>query len=563
MNARIRRSLAVAAALAALLALAGCRGIPTSGPVVAGPALGEADPDYVVTPNGPAAGATPEEILDGFMLAVRAPQRSYGVAEQFLSPDFQQRWQPDAGVVIRSGNATVSTAAGSTDTAPRLVYEFDSSASVDAEGRYRDAASSSHTMEFDFVQVDGEWRISSAPEDGIVLTEVAFARAFTAVPLYFYDSTERYLVPDVRWFAAVATLPTRAVSALLAGPDDWLAPAVVNEFPSGTALGTGGATVSGSQAAVDLTTPAAAASGAVLERMRQQLIHTLGVSDLNLTASGVPLSPGSDGPAPIINPGPSGAVLVGTGTDFGFGSASGVDEIAGISSVLLADGATSATLSHGLDAAVYLAGDGTARYLSAGAGASQVVDPRPGLLAPTLDPEGYIWSAAGGVGGRIDAFTPDGKSVGLDVEDLPADAGIAAIAMSRDGTRLAVLLSTGGGARLLVFAVARSAGAPTQLRSPLELPLPEGAAVGVAWADDQTLVAVTAPGDGSSHAVRLLPIGSPATDLGALGADGVVVGGLPVGQTGIRALSGGDVLVASGTGWSATGLAATFLGVQQ
>jgi len=562
MNARFRRSLALAAAVAALLALAGCRGIPTSGPVVAGPALGEADPDYIVTPNDPALDATPEEILDGFMLAVRAPQGRYSVAEKFLTPDFRQQWQPDAGVLIRSGNATVSPAPGSTDSAPRLVYGFDSSASVDASGRYRDVASSTQSIEFDFQQVDGQWRISGAP-NGIVLTEIAFARAFSAVPLYFYDTTERYLVPDVRWFASVASLPTRSVGALLAGPDDWLAPAVVNEFPSGTTLGTGGATVEGSQASVDLTAQAAAASPEVLERMRQQIIHTLGVSEVNLTAAGVPLSPGSDGPAPVINPGPSGAVLIGTGTDFGFGSASGVSSIAGISPVLVADAASAATLSHGLDAVVYRAGDGTVRYLAAGASAAQVVDSRPGLVAPSLDPAGYIWSATGGVGGRIDAFAPDGKSVGLDVEDLPGDAGIAAIAMSRDGTRLAVLLSTASGSRLLVFAVGRSAGVPTQLRSPLELPAPAGAAVGIAWADDQTLVAVTAPGDGSSHAVRLIPIGSPATDLGMLGADGVVVGGLPVGPTGIRALSAGDVLVASGAGWSATGIEAKFLGVQQ
>jgi len=562
---RPRRLVAgIALALAALV-LAGCGGIPTSGPVVAGPPLSEAEPDYVVTPNGPGKGDTPEQILAGFMLAVRAPQRSYYIAQEFLTPTLAASWKPDAVVYIRSDEVATSEAAGSSTATPRLDYVFDSRASVDAQGRYREtAASTSHSMEFAFAQVDGEWRISAAP-DGIVLSEIAFVRAFAAKPLYFFDASGRYLVPDVRWFAAGSTAAPAAVEALLAGPDAWLAPALVTDFPSGTTLGTGGVVVTGSHTTVDLSAQAASASPAALGRMQQQLAATLAVPDLSLSAGGVPIGPGTVSSLPAKDPQPSAAVIAGTGTAFGPATVDGVSPI-DLSAVLVADGATAATLAHDQRSAAYLDAGGAARLAVAGLGSSRAIDARPGLVAPTLDPQGFIWSATGGVGGVIDAFSRDGKAVGVDVEDLPVGAGIVAIAMSRDGTRLAVLLSSDAGPRLLVYGVARQSesGTPTQLRSPLELATPSGAPVGVAWVDEDSLVVVSATpsGDTTDRAAYLIPIGSPSSGLGSVGADGVVVGGVG-GVSGLRALSGGDVLAWSGTSWSSTGIAARFLAVQQ
>jgi len=548
------------------LALAGCGGIPMSGSVAAGPALGEIEPDYEVQPQEPQPGATPQQILAGFMQAVGAPQNGYRVAREFLTPDLAARWHPETGVSVRSGDATVSEASDTTDTTPRLDYAFSGAASVDGAGRYRETGPTTHSIPFAFAKTDDGWRISEAPE-GIVLSQIAFVRAFTALPLYFFDTSGRYLVPDVRWFASSGSTAQAAAAALVAGPDEWLAPAVVTQFPSGTTLGSGGAKVTAGRASVDLSAQAAAASPDALARMRQQLAATLaplGVNEVSVTASGVPLGRGGDVNEPARDPQPSGAVLVGTGTDFGFGAAAGVMPIDGISSVIVAEEATAVTLAHDQVSAAYLAGDGTVKLVVKGDAVGRVIDSRPGLLAPTLDPAGFVWSATGSA---IEAFTPDGKAVGLDVEDVPADGRIASIAMSRDGTRLAVLLSSGAGSRLFVFAVARQNSVPTQLRSPLELPVPGGAPGGVAWVDDQTLVTATGGTDASSgsRVVRLIPIGSPSDDLGLIGGDGVVVGGLG-GRIGIRALAGGKVLAANSTstlGWSDTGIAATFLGVQQ
>ncbi len=58
-----------------------------------------------MTPNGPTAGAPPADILAGFMQAVRAPQSDYSVARKFLSPAIAGIWDPNAGVLVRTGLA--------------------------------------------------------------------------------------------------------------------------------------------------------------------------------------------------------------------------------------------------------------------------------------------------------------------------------------------------------------------------------------------------------------------------------------------------------------------------
>jgi len=559
MNARPRLLAGLATLLLAAIALAGC-GMPTAGPVVAGPALGEVDPDYVVSPSGPAEGASPEEILGGFMLAVRAPQADYQIARQFLARGFADEWNPDAGVAIRAGIAEIRESGDSSAPQPVWRYEFVMSASVDADGRYREQSPPSpRVAEFAFVQEDGQWRISSAP-DGIVLGAVAFTRAFAAVPLYYFDPAFRYLVPDLRWFASRGSTPSRAVAALLNGPDAWLNRVLVSEFPPGTAVGAGGVVVSEGRAVVDLTAQAATADGRRLDRMRQQLAATLGMPDVELRAAGVALAPDSSGPLATIDPQPSGAVLVGTADDFGFGTASGIVQIEGVTEHIVADGAVAVTLAQDARSAAYLAEDGTVRYVSADDDQPTVIDDRAGLLAPALDHYGFVWTVDAGPGSRIEAYDRLGQPVGLAVESLPTDAAIVSIAMSRDDTRLLVATRSGLGSRILIYGVERQDGVPTLLRQPLELPAPSGELLAAAWVNDRSIVASTAA---SGERIWVLPIGAPSHELGQLVVGAQLVGGRD-GVPGIRALVEGSVMAASSDGgWNGTGLTASFLGVQQ
>ncbi|MBO9578997.1 MAG: GerMN domain-containing protein, partial [Microbacteriaceae bacterium] len=475
------RALGVALAAALAAALSACVGIPVSGPVVAGPVVGENEPDFVLNPSGPAVGADPTGILNGFMAAVRAPQSDYKVARLFLTPQLAQTWEPDAGVIIWS--SAPSLANRGTAEAPFIDYAFETRASVDADGRYRaSAAPAPRTLGFAFTQVDGQWRISAAP-DGVVLGEAGFSRAFTEYALYFFDPTGRYLVPDVRWFAARQTTPSVVVTALLGGPDAWLRHAVISDFPAGTTLGPRSVVLNAGRATVDLSPEVASASPQQLDRMRQQLVQTLDVADVTITADGVPLRTDSSETPATVDPHPEGTVLVGTGTEFGHAGADGITPIEGVSEAIVADGATAAVVAASQTSAAYLAADGTVRRVTAGVTA--VLDTRGSLVAPALDEFGWVWSA--GALSPLEAFDVGGEPAGLLVDAIPPDASIVALAVSRDSTRLAVALRSPAGPRLLVFGIVRVNGAPTSLDPPLELPA-AGAIASIAWADDRSLV---------------------------------------------------------------------------
>ena len=558
---RLQRVAGLAAILAASLVVAACGGLPVSGPVAAGPALGEVDPDYVVSPSGPAEGASPQEILGGFMLAVRAPQADYQIARQFLAADIAPTWNPDAGVAIRGGVAEIRETSDSTPERPVWVYEFLMTASVDAEGRYREQSpAGNRVVELAFVQEDGQWRISAVP-DGIVLGQVAFTRAFMSVALYFFDPGFRYLVPDVRWFASRSTMASRAVAALLAGPDAWLARALVSEFPAGTAVGAGGVVVAEGRAVVDLTAQAASPDANRLDRMRQQLAATLGVADVELRAAGVALSPAPSAQVAVIDPQPSGAVLIGTEDDFGFGTPSGIVAIEGITPQVLEEEAVAVTLARDARSAAILTAPGAVRHVAVGGGASTLIDYRPALLAPALDQFGFIWTVDAGPASRIAVFDRGGTPVNVVIEGLPADASIVSIAVSRDDTRLLLATRSELGSRVLVYGIERQDGFPRLLRHPLELPVPVGELVGASWVNDRAVVA-------SSHGtagqlVRVIELGAPSHDLGTVQKGSQLVGGRD-GDAGIRALVEGSVKAAGIDGsWNGTGLSARFLGPQQ
>jgi len=560
---RRARPLAALVAMLAALALAGCGGIPMSGPVVSGPRVDETEPEFVVAPNGPVVGASPRDIVAGFMNAVRAPQADFQVARLYLTADRNESWRPDDGVIIRAAAPVVTEPVVSGDVAA-VSYSFPTRANVDAAGRYHESAETgTRTIDFELRREGGEWRISAVP-DGIVLSQGAFTRAFTAVPLYYFDPSGRYLVPDVRWFAARSNAPYRTVAALLGGPDEWLRRSVVNEFPPGTTIGPGSVEIVSGRATVDLSAHAAAASPASIARMREQLAATLaahGVIDVELTSMGVPLESGGGGQPVLVDPQPDGAVLVGADGEFGYGTADGVVPIPGITEALVADGATAVSLAHDKASAAYRAGDGTVRFVAAGAGAPIVIDDRPDLAAPSLDTLGFVWSAQRGPGGSIAVFDREGGSIGLVVEGIPVGAEIASIAVSRDGTRLLVAVRSGLGSRLLVFGIVRAENVPTGLGPPLELPLPAGLITRAEWVDDRSVVASVEDAE-ASH-IRHIPLGGPSTDFDALPPGAQAVGGKG-GAAGIRALVDGEILAAGvNGGWTATGLAAAFLGIQQ
>jgi hypothetical protein len=250
----MRNRTRLVAVLAALtLVLGGCSSIPRTGPF------------------GPRADATMEEILAGFIDAATSPDNNYEIAREFLTPEFSDSWKSDSGVTVYDGSERNFVPV---DEAT-MAFEVRPVAEVNGNGEYHEeGATSSLGLRYSFTQVNGQWRISAAP-NGTVLDQSTFKDVFSAQSLYFFDPDFRYLVPDVRWFPRGASTPTKIVNGVLNGPSEWLAGAVTSAFPEGTALTADSVTVVARDAKVDLNGEALNADTITLQRMRSQLENSL------------------------------------------------------------------------------------------------------------------------------------------------------------------------------------------------------------------------------------------------------------------------------------------------
>lgn len=558
----LSRSARVTGLALVMLALAGCVGIPTSGGVEPGPVIDDQlDPEFIVLPSGPRTGAPPDEILEDFMLALRGPQNDYATARLFLTRELAQQWDPDESTIIRTGIPSTSLAGDGS----ALAYTVTATAQVDADGRYSERTPGPQTLEYTFAQQDGEWRISAAP-NGIVLSQSSFNVVFTERPLYFFDPSHRFLVPDVRWFPSRQTIPVRVVRALLAGPASWLQNGVLlSAFPTATTLDTsttrGAVSIESGRATVQLSKEALSASPQDRDWMRQQLAASLGTSNVVMTVGGIELDTPDSGAQAVQNPPVEGPVLIGTETSFGFDAGDGITAVAGLSDKIVAAGTLAATLSSDKQVAAILTANGV---FVARAGGDPVipVDTRSGLIAPSLDPFRFVWSAQGASAATLSTFEVDGTEHPVQT-GLPADASIVSVDVSRDGTRVLVYLSSAVGPRLVVAGIIRDPSAvPVRLGELVELPVSDVTPVDATWVNDRTVASVGRAGE--IYPVTAFELGGPSATIGQLPSAVSLAGGNG-GTDGLRVMrTSGEVQRPQGSGsWVATGIVGNYLGTKQ
>lgn len=553
-----RRNTAIGLALAALLALTACGGIPTGGPVTAGDLVGDdVELDIGFAPQGPRAGATQEEILQDFVNAATNPQGDYSVARQFLAENLTSEWDPDATTYIRTGVGAPQRTSETT-----YDYSITSAAYVDRDGRYYEGDPLSATLPFVFVKEGDEWRISSAPP-GIVLSADRFPRVFGEYALYYFDPTYEFLVPEIRWFPNRSSTSIRAVSALLAGQANWLSNGVlVSAFPAGTALGDGLVSIASGVATVDLTDEARNSTEVERDRMRQQLSSSLAtVSSVVLTVGGIQLpAPDAGSNAAVVNPTVEAAPLVVRDNELGFVSNDDLTPVAQISGKVGSLGPQAVALARGKQAAAVLAPAGV-YAVRANSPEPLLVDGRPGLVAPSIDNSGYIWSVPESNAAAIRVFELNGTEHEV-TTSLPPDARVTSLSVSRDGTRLLLYLSTGSGPELLVAGIIRQQGLPTAIGETFALAAGSETPIDAAWVDERTVATLSSTGE-SATTITSFEIGGPRVSLGRLDSAVQIVGGRN-GQDGLRVLTAdGEIFRTRGSSWQLTDATAQVLATQQ
>ena len=255
-----------AALLVAGLTLAGCSTVPSSSPTVPITQVpARPDTQVGIEPLAPEPGASPEEIVSGFIDAAASTGRGHPVAREHLTPDAAATWDDAAGItVVEPGFATVTTAAGEVRVTARTV------GTVDQRGIFS-VGGGLLTHEYTAEQVEGEWRIADPP-DGLVIVQPDFERVYDQPDLFFLDPTGERVVPDPRHLITGEAQPTALVERLFDGPSPRLRAGVRNSS-DGLSLRRA-VTVEGSTATVDLTGVPAGADLPLAE-LCAQLVWTL------------------------------------------------------------------------------------------------------------------------------------------------------------------------------------------------------------------------------------------------------------------------------------------------
>ncbi|MDQ0673485.1 hypothetical protein QFZ36_001046 [Pseudarthrobacter siccitolerans] len=552
-----RARLAASLLVLLLALLAGCARIPTSGPVGKSSESSAGNLSApVFLPAAPQAGASPETIIDYFYRAGSGYEDDYAVARQYLTQASSVSWKPDQRALVYREAKVV---AGEAENVYN--YELDVAYTVDADGIATQSPEGTiEKIPVTVTQVDGQWRISALP-DGTAIAEETFKVIYGAYPIYFYDPTFTYAVPDVRWFIKNKTVKAMT-SALLAGPAPYLRGAVASAFPSGIKLARESVPVVSGAAQVDLTAKELTDTSPE-DRLRMQMQLTLtfrsqpDVVNVELRANqdlvrvednGSVLPPVVDRSVPSRQIAVSGNELV----RYENNRISPLPDMQPVSSLAPRFPAE----SPASQTAAFLNDSRTTLYSINPGQPARALTTRSTLTRPSFGLNGWLWSAGPGAEGgtEVVAFRPTGVAEGATVPAVTltpawlAGRTVKDFRISREGVRALVISEQNGKTRVQVTGIIRGGdGTPRELTPPVTLATESGPDQGV-WVSDTT-VAVMKGAAGSNVTPELLSLTSgqpqqlaPWPGLVALSAGN--------GPEEIYAQSGEGVFQRLGNGWS-------------
>ncbi len=547
------RRLALALALA-VVSVAGCAGLPVSGPVLVGGPIGveiRAEVDYL--PAGPTEGASQREILDGFIAAGASPQSNYRIARSFLADFTAANWNPARETVVRGVEASVETLTGTT-----LSFSASVSARVDERGVYQLApASSVTTWEFGFTQVGGEWRLNQVP-DLTVLTEVAFASAYDEYTVYFYNHDRTAFIPEVRIFPRLGDPVTAVARATIAGPSEFL-PNASTAFPAGSELVVAPVEVEGGRAVVDVADVALQASiedqRDMLSQISVSLSQMSGVTASALSVNRIVLAVSAI-PGIESNPRVDDRPLIVYNGAVGYTDDLGIESLENRERQIMGLSPTSLSYDAGTDTAVVGTRDGV---FLVGERIDQV-SVQPSIVDPQIGGARSVW--------WVDSASPNRVSVlsgGAQITisgPWSRSARVVGLEVSREDSRVAIAVNERGRSAVYVGAISvNDDNRPTGVSGFRQLSVVADSILDVAWSD-ATHVAVLSIRNGVVHA-EVATVGG-GTNLLGQPQNPVRISGGNAGIPGLVVIAqNGQLWKPRGTGWQSTGTPAELLATQR
>lgn len=230
MSSRLR----LGALASALLVLTACTGVPRqSAPQVVrtvdrGGNAQSAEPN--ISPN---ADAGPRDIVSDFITAGVAADAGHSTSRQFLTNAAARKWQDNTVTVVDETTVGVPSTVGSGARVEVIGHRV---GQLDANGVFSPTLKGTgvgdqETFSFGLRQLSGQWRIDQL-QPGVLISQRQFQDNYLPRKLYFFDSGETTLVPDLRYSALDGqALATWLLDQLLVGPRPELAQSVLNEVP--------------------------------------------------------------------------------------------------------------------------------------------------------------------------------------------------------------------------------------------------------------------------------------------------------------------------------------------
>ncbi|MFC5370579.1 LpqB family beta-propeller domain-containing protein [Arcanobacterium bovis] len=520
----MNRKLMSMIALLAVVLSACSAGLPRSGNVNVVEDAVRPNGGIVLDPKGPTPGASPEELVDGFLRASSVGNSDdFVVARQFLTPEAAARWNPMS--IVRVYPDSQSREYTSTGTGAIRV-SVGALGAVDAEGRYTSSpVDSIISNEFTLMRNrDGEWRIAVL-DDGISMPQSLFTSLYVKAPLYFLTPNNIALVPDLRWYPRQQVV-SALVKGLVKGPSPWLSPAVHSAIPVDVNADNVVVSTEDSTARIELSASVASLTEAQRALIETQFFRTLTatglVQQVELTSGGSSLAVGTrlDLPAYPFAAAPIVALADGLPAQI----VDGKPRLLSQSESLRAMGLSNLAVAYSdqVQTAAALSHNKTQlQSLDFARDRVTMITAGQQLIPPSFDSYSWVWSGEAQSRGELVAYnTNTGAAVKLHLDEV-ANSRIRLISVSREGTRMIIVYDRDGANLASVVAIVRdSAGVPTAFGDPLHIVQRLKDIVDVAWISELKFALLAQGPDQAAHGLYIGELGGPSSHVTAI--DGAV-----------------------------------------
>jgi hypothetical protein len=587
------RALGAGVAVAVAVLLGACAGLPASSPVQPGSLVGEPALQPVrVQPDGPATGATPEQIVRGFLRAGAGAgfDDDHAIARSFFARSVKDEWLPESGVKVYGDDSALKVellTPGTVRVTAPIVAE------VDRAGRYRQTpAGTTAQATFGVKKLGVGWRISKSPKGfGLWLSSSDLDRSYRSFIVSYVSPVAMTIVVDRRWFPITPGLATTLARAQLAPVPGYLTGAARTGVPVGTSLAVDSVPIESGRAVVDLTASALLASPDLRRAMWAQFVTTLRqvapVSEVSLEVRGAGLDlPDTSSSVSAVTelgyqsraPASIETAILRTGSQLTRVSSDRPPDLdqppkapnLPASAILpkIPTGWVSLALSWNGQEIAGIGGDHGDLARWQWNRHFQLAEFGRNLTRPSYDSLNGLW-VAGDAGGTAKVWVID-TSVNPMEKARPraipapwlANRSVLALKVATDNQRVAVITSdrSGRDVRVMVAGIVRTArGVPLSLTAePLRIGWTLTAATDLAWVDDSTVAVVGRVSPKDPIGPQLVEIGGKVTAMPPVSGTRLVTntGGL----RGIVVLTDrGKILARAGNGWQVLQTGTDFL----